>query len=98
MSVRIFIDESGNFIVGGSKSRTCCIAALVVPEAVESALVGEFKALRSSWTDQPELKGSALSDEQMSSVLTLLVHHDVVVIGTAFDVGYQSIEELEAFR
>lgn len=96
--MRIFIDESGNFIVGAGRNRSCCVAALVVPETIESALVGEFKALRSAWSDEPEVKGSALSDEQMSSVLTLLRRHDVVVIATAFDVGYQSVEQLEAFR
>jgi hypothetical protein len=96
--MRIFVDESGNFIVGGGKSRTCCVAALTVPETVESALVEEFKELKSAWSDAREIKGSALSDEQMSSVLTLLGRHDVVVVATAFDVGYQPIEQLEAFR
>lgn len=96
--MRIFIDESGNFIVGGGRSRTCCVAALTVPETVESVLVEEFKGLRSAWSDAPEVKGSALSDEQMSSVLTLLGRHDVVVVATAFDVGYQPVEQLEAFR
>src|SRR5688572_17815140 len=96
--MRIFIDESGNFIVGGKDNRTCCVAALVVPHAIESGLCGEFEDLRSTWTDEREMKGSALSDEQMSSVLSLLGRHDVVVVATAFDVGYQSPEQLETFR
>ena len=94
----IFIDESGNFIVGRGKSRTCCVAALVVPETVESALVEEFRGLKSVWSNAPEIKGSVLSDEQMSSVLTSLGRYDVVVVATAFDVGYQPVEQLEAFR
>jgi hypothetical protein len=69
-----------------------------VPETVESALVEEFRGLKSAWSNAQEIKGSALSDEQMSSVLTLLGRHDVVVVATAFDVGYQPIEQLEAFR
>ena len=96
--MRIFIDESGNFIVGGDKKRTCCVAALVVPHATEAPLCGEFEDLRSRWTDEREIKGSALSNEQMSSVLALLGRHDVIVIATAFDVGYQSPEQLETFR
>lgn len=32
-------------------------------------LIREFIALKSSWTDAPEVKGSALSDAQMSSAL-----------------------------
>src|SRR5688572_18395756 len=96
--MRIFIDESGNFIVGGGVNRACCVSALVVPETVEPTLTADFLERRALWTTQTEVKGSALTDDQMSDLLSLLQRHDVVAIATVFDVGYQSVKDLEAFR
>ena len=58
--MRILIDESGNFTAGRGISRTCCVAALVVPEAQAMDLLREFVELRTTWTTECEIKSSEL--------------------------------------
>lgn len=96
--MRIYIDESGNFIPEGAPSRVCCETALVIPESVAPTLLDEFVSLRSNWTTEPEIKGSALSDEQTTAALSLLGRHDVVAEIHAVDVGHSSAEQVEQFR
>lgn len=96
--MRIYIDESGNFIPDSSPSRVCCVGALAVPECVAPELIGRFCELRATWTSEPEIKGSALSNEQAASALRLMGEYDVLVEMCALDVGQQSIEQAEAFR
>lgn len=96
--MRIYIDESGNFIPEAASSRVCCEAALVVPECVATELLGRFVELRASWTSEPELKGSALSDEQTSAALKLLGAYDVLVEIGSLDVGHNPAAQIERFR
>jgi len=96
--MRIYIDESGHFIPGGAPSRVCCEAALVVPERVAEELLGEFVSLRASWTTEPELKGSALSDEQTIAALSLVGRYDVLVEIHALDVGDNQLEQIVHFQ
>ena len=96
--MRIYIDESGSFISGTAPSRICCIAALVVPEIIGSTLLSEYEGLRGSWTSEPEVKGSSLTDEQTAAALKLLGTYDVVVAIVAFDVGHHSQAQIQAFQ
>jgi hypothetical protein len=96
--MRIDIDESGNFMLGDGSSRCCCVAALVTPDAVADELHSAFVALRLSWTDKQEVKGSSLSDEHMAAALRLLGTYDVLVVARAYDAGYQDAKALEIFR
>jgi hypothetical protein len=42
-AMRIFIDESGNFTPGTGVSRTCCVAALIVPEKQAAEGAGQIR-------------------------------------------------------
>lgn len=96
--MRIYIDESGSFIPEAAPSRVSCEAALVVPECFAPELLGRFVALRSTWTDEPEIKGSSLSDEQTAAALRLLGEYDVLVEIGSLDVGHNPVEQIEKFR
>ncbi len=83
-SMRVYIDESGNFQPDAAASRFCCEAALAIPESFAAELLDRFVALRKEWTNEPEIKGSALSDAQTIAALRLLGEYDVMVeVGTA---------------
>ena len=94
--MRIYIDESGNFRPGDTQSRVCCECALVVPEPVADELADRFCSLRRTWTAEPEIKGSSLSDDQHKQVLTLVGEYDVMVEIVAMDCS-QPAEEIESF-
>ena len=94
--MRIYIDESGNFRPGDTQSRVCCECALVVPEPVADELAARFSSLRSTWTAEPEIKGSSLTDEQHQQVLILVGQYDVLVEIVAMDCS-QPAQEIESF-
>lgn len=97
--MRIYIDESGGFIVPEPpSSRVSCIAALVVPEAEATALLGDFVSLRSRFTDAKEIKGNELNDEQLEAVLSTLARHDIVVEVAMIDAGAHSRDEVRRLR
>jgi len=97
--VRIFIDESGGFIVPEHpSSRVSCVAALTIPESELSGLFGDFVALRSRFTDAKEIKGSELTDGQVEAVLWTLGRYDVVVEVATIDAGAHSLEEIRRLR
>jgi hypothetical protein len=41
-------------------------------------VLGRFVDLRTSWTSDPEVKSSALTDQQTTAVLKLLAEYDVI--------------------
>ena len=96
--MRIFIDESGNFIPNGTSSRVCCEAALVVPERVANELRDRFVSLRQTWTNEPEIKGSTLSDDQTTAALSLLGQYDVLLEIHAWDAEHNSPEQVAQFQ
>lgn len=97
--MRIYIDESGGFIVPEPpSSRVSCIAALVIPEAEAPSVLDDFVALRSRFTDAKEIKGSELNDEQLEAVFSTLAHHDVVAEVAIIDAGVHSAEEVRRLR
>jgi hypothetical protein len=96
--MRIYIDESGNFQPGAIASRFCCEVALAIPETFAPDLLERYVALRKQWTDEPEIKGSALSDEQTTAALKLLAEYDVLVEICALDVGVHSSAQIKKFQ
>ncbi len=96
--MRIYVDESGNFQPDGAASRFCCEVALAIPERFAPELVDRFVALRKVWTNEPELKGSALSDDQMTAALKLLGEYDVMVEIGALDIGVHSSAHIKKFQ
>jgi hypothetical protein len=95
--MRIYVDESGNFLPGAS-SRFCCVVALAIPESSAQAVCGQYEALRSTWTSEPELKGSALSDDQTRDALALLGRYDVVAEIVAVDLGRHTEDDIRQFQ
>ncbi len=96
--MRIYIDESGNFMPDGTSSRICCEAALVIPDRIADELLSEFVSLRSAWTSEPEIKGSSLSDDQTVAALSLLGRFDVLLEVHAFDVAHNSPAQIAEFQ
>jgi hypothetical protein len=96
--MRIYVDESGNFMPEAAPTRVCCEAALVVPERCADELRERFVTLRRTWTAEPELKGSSLSDNQTAAALRLLSEYDVLVEIGSLDVGHNSKKQIGAFR
>lgn len=96
--MRIYIDESGAFIPTPGRDRVCCVAALGVPEATGPRLLAEFVALRESWTSEPEIKGSSLTDEQTTAALRLFGSYDVVARITALNGRDHTDGALRAFQ
>ena len=96
--MRIYVDESGNFAAGSAASRVCCEAALVIPERDADQLLDRFVGLRSTWTREPEVKGSSLSDAQTAAALRLLGEYDVLVEIGSLDVGHHTVDGVESFK
>ena len=97
-SMRVYIDESGNFQPDAAASRYCCEAALAIPEKCATELLDRFVALRKQWTNEPEIKGSALSDDQAIAALKLLGEYDVMAEVGALDVGIHSTAQIQKFQ
>ena len=54
-----------------------------MPDAHVAELLAEFVAVRTSRTSESELKSTALTDAQGTTVLEMLTRYDVVVLITA---------------
>ncbi len=87
--MHIFIDESGVFLAPPRpKPRVCCVAALVVGDAVVNDLLADFVQLRDSWAaGRGEIKGSTLQEEQVAQVIALAVRYDALLEICAVDTG-----------
>jgi hypothetical protein len=96
--MRIYIDESGNFQPDAAVSRYCCEAAVVIPDQFAPELFDRFVALRKGWTNEPEKKGSSLTDDETAAALTLLGEYDVMVQIAALDVGIHSTAQIAEFQ
>ena len=102
--MKIYIDESGGFIVPEQPaSRVSCVVALVIPDSDVGALFADFALIRSAWLrdkkiESKEVKGSALTDEQVETVLWCLGRYDVVAEIAMIDAGSHSPEEIRRLR
>jgi hypothetical protein len=86
--VHIYLDESGNFAIRkGERPRVCGLGALVVPSSINDEVLGAFGSLRDSWHRGAEVKGSALGEREVASVIALLQHYDCLFEACAIHTG-----------
>jgi hypothetical protein len=98
--LRIYIDESGNFVVPGTPSSSfCLVLALVIPSTIEAELFYEFLRLRDTWPTQAiEIKGSSLNEFQAAQVINLLSKFDVMVEFRCIDTSAHTHDGIEDFK
>ena len=95
----IFIDESGNFARPSTPHRVSCVVALLIPESFATTLFRRFRRLIRPWRERRiEVKGSALSEPQIASVLSMLRRFDVIAFADCIDVGRHTDAGIEAHK
>lgn len=98
-TMHIFIDESGNFVIPDvAKPKISSVTSLTVPGENLEHINIEFLALRKSWGFDDEVKGSQLSEKQISDVILLLRRHDVLVEVICLDIGTHSKEGVDKYK
>ena len=99
--MRIYIDESGNFIVSGTPPTSFSVVlALIVPSTSEKELFDRFLRLRDDWPggQKVEIKGSSLDESQASAVIDLLTRFDVIAEFVALDSATHTCAAIEDFK
>lgn len=93
--MKIFIDESGNFLrLTSAEHLVSCVSALVFPATGEASLFSEFLALRTAWGHAAEVKGSSPDERQVAAVIDLLRRHQAVSFVTVIDMADNTEEEV----
>ena len=97
--MHIFIDESGNFVIPEErKSKVSCVTSLTIPDKHIEAVSRSFISLRKLWGYQEEVKGSKLSEKQISETIALLRTYDVLVDIICLDIGRHSSGTIEKYK
>lgn len=97
--MHIYIDESGNFLIPKErKSRISSITSLIIPDKAISEVEKSYSILKSRWGITDEIKGSRLTEKQISDTILLLLQHDVLVIITWLNVGHHTSEGIEKYK
>jgi len=97
--MHIFIDESGNFVIPEEKKpKVSCVASLTIPDKQMDAVARNFISLRKFWGYEEEVKGSNLSEKQISDTISLLRSYDVLVDIVCLDIGVHSSENVDKYK
>jgi len=97
--MHIFIDESGNFVLPEVvKSKISSVTSLTIPDEYLEEVNNKFLSLRRYWGCNDEVKGSQLSEKQISDVILLLRKYDVLVEIICLDVGTHSKEGVKKYK
>lgn len=97
--MHIFIDESGNFVIPEEKkSKVSCVTSLTIPDKHIDAVTRSFISLRKFWGYEDEVKGSRLSEKQISDTIALLRSYNVLVDIICLDIGHHSSENVKKFK
>lgn len=93
----IFIDESGTFTGVYGKSNPSLVGALVIPEHKFSQVLKKYSKLRQSLpkNKKGEVKGSKLSEEQVSKVVEILSKNQAIFETALIDVGLHTADEIQ---
>ena len=96
----IFIDESGTFInPPPGKRNLCCVGALVVPERRCDELLRDFEELRKQWPGYPhEVKGNALNENQVATIIDLLIEDGVLFFTCATEMSFNSPAKMKEYQ
>jgi len=97
--MHIFIDESGNFVIPkDGRSKASSVTALIIPDKHLKKITDNFISLRSSWGYLDEIKGSKLTEKQISDTIALLRSYDVLVDIICLDIGYHPVDVVEKYK
>jgi len=98
--MHVFIDESGSFIpLGGKKSAVSAVGALVIPTGKVSDVLDDYSRVRGRFRKVgAEVKGSALDENEILQVISLLTRYDVLFEATVADFGMHSRSDVRGFQ
>lgn len=97
--MEIFIDESGSFVIPDiTKTKVSSVTSLIVPSQYIDDVKSRFVVLRQSWKMGDEVKGSQLTEKQVSDVIKLLRNYDVLVDIVCLDVGLHTASGVSQFK
>jgi hypothetical protein len=96
----IFIDETGPFLIPPPGARSlCAVGALVVPERAYDSLAQAYSRLKTSWTgNSNEIKGSTLSEGQVSAVIECLLSHQCLFFVCPTEMSLNSQAVIDRFQ
>jgi hypothetical protein len=97
--MHIFIDESGSFSVGTSKTNISAVGALIIADGKREFIERKYAKLRRSLPKSDgEVKGRLLNESQVARVVSMLRRSGVIFEMTAFDRWHGDTTDLEHFR
>ena len=97
--MHIFIDESGNFVIPEEKkSKVSCVTSLTIPDRHMDAVEKNFSSLKNYWGYEKEVKGSKLSEKQISDTIALLREYDVLLDIVCLNIGNHSSENIDKYK
>jgi hypothetical protein len=100
IATHIFVDETGSFGGIGQFPSVSLIGALIVPDERLAKLEKSYRKIRANLPkdDKGEVKGRLLNEQQVNSVVPLLLHHSALFEAVAIDLGVHSEEGLKTFQ
>jgi hypothetical protein len=97
--MHIFIDESGNFVIPEEKkAKVSCVTSLTIPDRHMDAVEKNFSSLKNYWGYEKEVKGSKLSEKQISDTIALLREYDVLLDIVCLNIGNHSSENIDKYK
>lgn len=96
--MHIFLDESGAFAGIGKPVSLSAMAALVIPDGRLARVKADWRKLRRTFPKdhRGEVKGKALTEDQVIAVARLLAQHRCIAEVSMIDMGLHTREEIEA--
>ena len=98
--MHIYIDESGIFSNPANRPNVASLVVdLTVPSAFKAALFKSFRKLAPTLpTEDGEVKGRLLDEEQIATVLQLLAKFDCIVEINVIDLGIHTDDQLAEYQ
>src|SRR3990167_2906820 len=102
--MKIFIDESGSFSPDIKKEHSIsCLTALIIPEILEEQIFQKFNLWKSHISSDKknkngEIKGSSLSENEISSFFFMLSGFDIISESICVDMGGVSDLDVDNYQ
>lgn len=97
--MHIFIDESGSFVIPNMVvPKVSSVVSLTIPDEYLDIIIEQYLHLRNAWGFNCEVKGSKLTEKQISDVISLLRNHNVLVEIVCLDIAAHKKEGVEKYK
>lgn len=97
--MRIFIDESGNFVPSATRPGVSVVGALVIPEARMARIETKYAAIRGRLPKEDgEVKGRLLNESQVADIVELLRKNEALLEIVAIDLNTHEPSDIEASK